>query len=906
VAAERGGSGLGLAFGTQDRTDIEAMNLHPIFALVVPLLLPACHEQKRRRPSTEDTAPTHDTGPVPDTESGCDTGHLDDDGECVPAACGTGRWGSLDTDEGTVYVDIAAAENGDGSEAAPFTSIQEGLDAAGDVDGGMVAVAAGSYPETLELGRGHDGIRLAGRCSELVIIDASVGSGNTPGIDVSLSSSEVEVSGVTVGGSRYVGVWFGSGTMTIRDSLVVGSEDAGVVAIQAGINATALTMEGCQVRGNTSVGVVAYDSGTSVILQETAIEDTQPDENGETGYGAEVWGGASLVAEACAFRRNIAVGVLADDSGTSVILRETAIEDTQPIESGEDGVGLEVYDGASLDAEGCEVRGNSAVGLLAHVSDTSVSLQETAIEDTRPDVNGRYGYGIEVWGGTSLAMEACEVAGNTGIGLLAYDSGTTVALYESVIEDTQPNERADGGHGIQVSEGASLHAEACQVRGSAGTGVAAGHSGTTVTLLETAIEDTRPIENAEAGNGIQVSEGATLDAEACQVRGNENVGIAVFDSGTTVVLQETAIEDTQPDQYGEGGYGAQAAGGARLDVEACEVRGNSAAGVIAFDHGTSIILQDTKIASTLRGEIHTVGLGVVAQESASVVATGVEVSSNEGPAIMCAAEDARFSCSGCTLSDNEFAGALIVSYGSLALDESVIEGTSSSENLGGGVGIFGAPWPDGPATLSVTDTTIRDNAVAGAWLSGEGSYSFSGNTIHGGEGWTRESLTKCGDAVYAREGVAAWDGSSGLLLEDNELLDGLGAGLFLDDASALLSGNHYADNAVDLVTQGADCESPPDGYEGEALGHAELCPAYDYATCGDEFTLYLTLEELESGYGSAFSSPVPHCPEALHPPAQPITLLRAARALPLVPPRLRPPVQRHRQHFRRGPQADPR
>jgi len=751
VAAERGGSGLGLAFGTQDRTDIEAMNLHPIFALVVPLLLPACHEQKRRRPSTEDTAPTHDTGPVPDTESGCDTGHLDDDGECVPAACGTGRWGSLDTDEGTVYVDIAAAENGDGSEAAPFTSIQEGLDAAGDVDGGMVAVAAGSYPETLELGRGHDGIRLAGRCSELVIIDASVGSGNTPGIDVSLSSSEVEVSGVTVGGSRYVGVWFGSGTMTIRDSLVVGSEDAGVVAIQAGINATALTMEGCQVRGNTSVGVVAYDSGTSVIL------------------------------------------------------RETAIEDTQPIESGEDGVGLEVYDGASLDAEGCEVRGNSAVGLLAHGSDTSVSLLETAIEDTRPDVNGRYGYGIEVWGGTSLAMEACEVAGNTGIGLLAYDSGTTVALYESVIEDTQPNERADGGHGIQVSEGASLHAEACQVRGSAGTGVAAGHSGTTVTLLETAIEDTRPIENAEAGNGIQVSEGATLDAEACQVRGNENVGIAVFDSGTTVVLQETAIEDTQPDQYGEGGYGAQAAGGARLDVEACEVRGNSAAGVIAFDHGTSIILQDTKIASTLRGEIHTVGLGVVAQESASVVATGVEVSSNEGPAIMCAAEDARFSCSGCTLSDNEFAGALIVSYGSLALDESVIEGTSSSENLGGGVGIFGAPWPDGPATLSVTDTTIRDNAVAGAWLSGEGSYSFSGNTIHGGEGWTRESLTKCGDAVYAREGVAAWDGSSGLLLEDNELLDGLGAGLFLDDASALLSGNHYADNAVDLVTQGADC-----------------------------------------------------------------------------------------------------
>ena len=31
----------------------------------------------------------------------------------------------------------------------------------------MVAVAAGTYPETLDLDRAHDGVRLAGRCREL-------------------------------------------------------------------------------------------------------------------------------------------------------------------------------------------------------------------------------------------------------------------------------------------------------------------------------------------------------------------------------------------------------------------------------------------------------------------------------------------------------------------------------------------------------------------------------------------------------------------------------------------------------------------------------------------------------------------------------------------------------------------
>jgi len=198
--------------------------------ILAALFLLACDKDKRKKPSTEDSNPTHDTAPPPDTEPGCDTGYLDDDGECVPAACGTGTWGNLEVDESTVYVDIAAAEGGDGSEAAPFTSIQAGLDAAGDADGGMVAVAAGTYPEMLELGRGHDGVHLAGRCKELVIIDASVEDESTPGLSILAMGSEVEVSGVTVSGSRYAGVLVGSGTTTMRDSTVAGCEYFGIAA----------------------------------------------------------------------------------------------------------------------------------------------------------------------------------------------------------------------------------------------------------------------------------------------------------------------------------------------------------------------------------------------------------------------------------------------------------------------------------------------------------------------------------------------------------------------------------------------------------------------------------------------------------------------------------------------------
>jgi len=929
------------------------MNSRTSPALLIPLLLLACGKDRRGKPLTDDT------GPGPDTVSACDTGHLDVDGECVPAACGTGTWGNLEVDESTVHVDISSAEGGDGSQAAPFTSIQEGLDAAGDADGGMVAVAAGTYPETLELGRTHDDLHLAGRCRELVVIDASAGDESTPGIHVDTSSSEVEVSGVTVNGSRYFGVLVGSGNMAMRACAVTESEYVGVAAFQAGMQTTALTLEGCEVRGNTGWGVFVAQSGTSVTLRETSIEDTLPDGNGEHGYGLEVQDGASLDAEDCEVRGNTTGGVFAIGLGTSVALRGTSFEDTKPDEIGGNGFGIVVQDGASLDAQGCQVKGNTSAGVAAANTGTSVTLRETTIEDTEPDdkgvggcgigimdgaslfaedcevrrnanlgvvgfdsgtsvtlreltiedtlpaEDGEFGYGIQVYGGASLDAEGCVLRRNTNTAVIAFDPGTSVALLETTIEDTLPDEKVEGGYGIDVSEGASLDAEACVVRGSSTIAVGARGSGTSITLRETtiedtlpnddgefgygiyveegasldadgcavrgnaaagvyiaqpgssvtmlgtSIEDTRPDDNGDFGYGIEVQQGASLDAETCLVRGNSAVGLVAAHSGTSVTLRETSVEDSQTDEDGDGGYGIEGQHGASVDAENCEVGGNTVVGVLALDSGTSVTLQGTRIANTKRGETYTVGLGVVAQREASVVAIGVEVSSNEGPGIFLVDKDTYLTCSECVVRDNQFAGAVVVCEAALGISGSFIEGSTEQENIGGGVGIYAEPWLGGPPFLSVTDTTIQDNAISGVWLSGQGSYSFSDNAIHGGEGWSRESLTKCGDAVYAGEGVTAWDGSAGLLLENNDLLDGLGAGLILDGASATLSGNHYADNDVDLITQGASCATLPEGYENETIGSAEICPTHDYATCGDEFSLVLTLAKPESGHGLA-------------------------------------------------------
>ena len=1003
------------------------MTLRRPLTLAAPLLLLlACQEEPGEKRSQPDTGTT-----TLDTDPDCDSGYLEDEGDCVPTACGSGIWGNLETDENTIHVDISAAEGGDGSEAAPFTSIQAGLDAAGDAGGGMVAVAGGTYPETLELDYGHDGVRLAGRCKELVIIDASVGGEETPGLHFSAGTAEVAVSGVTVSGSRHHGVLAVAGSLALEDAKVEGSGYVGIVAYQAMSVPTTLSLDSCEIARNTVIGLFANEPGTTVTLRETRILDTQPDEAGNYGFGIEAHGGATLELEACEISRNAQVGVLVYESGTTVSLREAAILDTQPNQGGQLGIGIDVYGGASLEAVSCELAGNSAAGVQAWDNDTVVCLQETAILDTQPDSDGAFGYGIYVSGGASLEAVSCQLAGNSAAGVQAWDADTTVSLQETAILDTQPDSdgalgyginvyggaslsardcaisgnaeaglRAqdrdtvvslqettiqgtlpdgDGeyGHGVYVFDEASLCAEACQLSGNRSVGILA-ETGAEVSLQGTTIQDTQPDEHEAGGFGMQVLTGARLEVESCVISGNTGVGVLVLDSdtsvslrettiqgtqiaasgnggygieayggvsleadscslsenasagilaldsGTSVVLRETTLHGTRPDAFGDGGYGIQASNGASVSAEDCDlwenaalgvvatvsgtsvslhrcairdtqpsggedygygigagsgasltvtdcqVSGNTTAGVVAVDSGTQVTLRETAIRETRRGELYTVGMGLVVQAQAAVAATALELASNEGPGLYVVDRSTRVDCSRCRLQRNQFAGAVLVHGASLTLEGSLIEGTTAQENIGGGAGVFSEPWDGPPPTLAITDCTIQDNPIAGVWLSGQGSYAFTGNRIHGGEGWTRQSLTKCGDALYAREGVTAWDGSSGLLLQENELMDGLGAGLLLDDASATLIGNSYGSNAVDLVTQGADCATPPVGYEEEGLGSVELCPSYDYATCGDEFALFLALAEPESGHGAAFAKPGLLGPDALRLPLPPL------------------------------------
>ena len=874
--------------------------------LLAALLLAAC---------TPDAAKPAEEAPCAAREV------LDDSGSCVPEACGTSRWGNIEVDAQTLYVAAEADSDGDGSQGAPFTSIQDAADLAGERGGGLVVVAAGTYLENPAFYGGHDGVQIAGRCAELAVIDGSEGEDDEPAFKVegTFIDPEVALSGMTFTGGPSTGLWVEGASVEARSLVISDNSRIGVVAtgpdtrlhlatstiadtaMTAGgklgrgievVAGAALTAESCAVERNHDVGVYASDEGTTVTLVGTWVGDTQTQADGTWGRGVNVQDGASLWAESSVVERNHEVGVFAAGEGTTVTLKETTIIETEMRADGTMGWGVGVQTGASLTAESCALARNHEVGVLASGQGTWVTLLNTQVLDTEMRVDGTWGRGIIAQGGASLVAESCAVTGNHEVGVLASGEGTMMTLRDTTVSETQLAADGSGGVGISVQDGAALSAESCVVQHNHQVGVYAAGWGTAVNLVETTVADTRMEADGTGGRGVHVGSGASLTAESCVVERNREVGVYAYADGTTVILVDTTIAETQMHDDGTGGYGIAVEEGASLTAESCVVERNHNVGVFAGHEGTTVTLLGTRIldtaaapggssgrgidvsqgaslaaascrvernrelgvvargggttvtlvnsvvANTRRDSALVFAMGVVAHQGAVIEADQLTVSDNDGPGLY-ANSGAALTCSRCDLATNAFAGAVVL-RGSLELSGSRVSGTRPDVNLGGGVGVYaGGPVSEGDApALNLVGTTIEAHDYSAIWLDGPGRYTLVNNTLRGGPGsspWT--GAWWHGDAVYATGGVTAWDGETGLFLESNTFQDSR-HGVFLDGATATLQDNTWESNETDLWQQQCEDTTPlAEGDTAEVTSH-EICPE------GNRLTDTLVFESL--------------------------------------------------------------
>jgi hypothetical protein len=212
-----------------------------------------------------------------------------------------------------------------------------------------------------------------------------------------------------------------------------------------------------------------------VVVRDTRSE--MIDRTGGRGLNFDV--GVRVDLSRASISRNRDVGVFVAD-GSNVSMRDLLIRDTQS-EAIDDtgGRGLNVQQDASVEASRTLIAGNAEVGVFVGGEDTTVSMSDAVIRDTRSIVNGGHaGKGLTSTFGATTSLSRVVVDGNRELGLEA-TRGATLTLEDVVVSGTLPRECVEStcpehgsGHGVGAYRpGTTLRMSRFAVRDSAICGV---------------------------------------------------------------------------------------------------------------------------------------------------------------------------------------------------------------------------------------------------------------------------------------------------------------------------------------------------------------------------------------------------------------------------------------------------
>lgn len=588
---------------------------------------------------------------------------------CVPEACGVGRWGDLDVAAASIFVDAAAEPGGDGSQTAPLTSIQAGVDAAGAA---TVAVAAGVYLENLSLDEDHAGIQVAGRCPELVIVDGSGGEENDPTLlaDGFMGDEIWTLSGITVTGGPKHGGKVDVGRLEFQSSIVTGNTKIGILATGSastlvltnvdvldtapndnGNWGRGLAIEGgatllatdSRVEGNTEFGV-SVTSGSSATLTRVEVRDTWFAAGESFGTGVHAQENSSIELVDCLFEDNDSHAIFGGDN-TEVTLSGTEVYgDTQGGERGRRGV--HVQDDAILVASDCIIDGTAETGIMV-ANGSTATLTDLQVSRTRPGMLPvPWGVGLHLEGENTVAVEDCVFEANEGAGVHV-NGESTLTLTRVDILETRAYLDGSRGRGIEVQGGATIHAEDVLVEEAVETALFASNEGTTVTFDGVTVRGTKRGTTMTTAAGLVTQTGVSLiatnlvvedtDGPALAVLGASSVSCtscefsdstfagAVVWGGSSLELISTAIERTSPDASQGGGIGIYATdqydGSVSLRVEDCTIEDQPYAAIWLWGPG-SYDVRDSTLSGGYGFEMSLPGGEVLLLHGDGVVASG--------------------------------------------------------------------------------------------------------------------------------------------------------------------------------------------------------------------------------------------------------------------------------------------
>ncbi len=551
--------------------------------------------------------------------------------ECREVApCGTEPWEGIPIDGTTQHVDGSYGGGGsDGSASQPWTTIQDGVDAA--EPGAVIAVAAGSYGEDVWIDQTP--VKIWGTCPGQVEIAGA--SGIFPVVYV-VDAASTELHQLAITGPGY--------GVEIHESV-------DVLIDQVWIHHT----------GDVGLQVTAYGGDGSVDLQRSLIEQT-------VLSGADVWAGAELrvadsvirdcQADEGVFGRGLSARSSFGDLtptrlevrrsllernrentvqafGADLLIEDTVIRDTYPIDGEQlDGSGIVVAHDLALDRlptfelRRSTVDRNQTCGVC--VIDAETTVEHVTVVDTAPQaLDGRFGYGLAVGSEAplgadrpSVTIQASTVRGSSSMGVVL--AGVD-AVVEGLLVQHTASEEASGmlGRGlvVQIALPTGVGCRAAI----AGTRIEASHEVGLLVLGSEATLDSVVISGTEArpsdgllGRGliVQLSHEtqalSTVTMRHSLVEDSSEVGF--YAAGADVVVEDSVVRRSRrrlaDEAFGDGVVASALPLGqgnalTSLRLERCLIGHNDRAGIANF--GAQVVLGTSQLdcnAIALNGETY--------------------------------------------------------------------------------------------------------------------------------------------------------------------------------------------------------------------------------------------------------------------------------------------------------------
>jgi|GEM_PF-3429275 len=567
---------------------------------------------------------------------------------------------------------------------------------------------------------------------------------------------------------------------TAPNSEVGGGGGRGVEVIRG----ASLTATGLQVQRSLTHGVAAMDPGTTLVLTDSVIRDTESAPDGGLGRGVGVSAGASFQGTRVTIEGNRDAGLAVLEPGSTAELMDSRVAGTRPSADGTAGVGVAVADGAMFVGRGLTLEDNAIRGLALAGGGAMVELFDSTLRGTGQGTEGSVGYGLSVFGPGTLVGEGILVEGTRGLGI-AISTGANVTLRDTIVRGTEADPQGVfAGEGLAVSDGATLVGDGLLLDGNHIAGLLAQGAGTQVQLSDSTVQGTLDYEwHPFVGGGLLVHEGAQVDATRVELLDNAGVGAQAEGQGTRLELLDSSVRGTRLSDDAEGGMAVAAARGAHVELRGFALQDNQGGGVLA-SNGSTLILREGTIAGTRSGA-RSAGAVLGAQFTGQIDAQDVLLTDNEGPGIYIYSDGAVV-LQGVDIVRSGFAGAVVLD-GSLEMTDSSIVETQPHPSEGGGVGVYASDVAGLPQVL-MQSSLFQDLAGPALYLRGTGSAQMRGCTVRDAGAWPSMP-----GGVLATGGIGTWNPSggpngtsTGLLLAGNRFESLRGDAVLLDGALGTL------------------------------------------------------------------------------------------------------------------------